>query len=58
MSFALNRSSAVQHLKHVDAIKIHDGITFNFYMGLPHVHPRVCIHYKHKHRHMEREDFP
>ena len=36
MSPALNRSSAIWHLKHSDAIKIRDGIIFDFYMGLSH----------------------
>ena len=37
MSPALNRSSAIRRFKHSDAIKIRDGITFNFYTGLPHM---------------------
>ena len=36
MSPALNRSSAIWHLKHSDAIKIRDGIIFDFYTGLSH----------------------
>ena len=56
MSLVLNVSSAVQCLKHSNAIKIHNGIhngtIFDFY------YPQVCIHYKHKHKQMEREDFP
>ena len=35
MSLALNGSSAIQHFEGSDAIGIHDGITFDFYMGLP-----------------------
>ena len=37
MSPVLNGSSAIRHFKGSDAVKIRDGITFNFYMGLPHV---------------------
>ena len=37
MSPALNRSSAIRYFKGSDAIEIHDRITFNFYMGLPHI---------------------
>ena len=35
MSLALNGSSAIQHFEGSDAIKIRDGITFDFYMELP-----------------------
>ena len=34
---ALNRSSAIQHFERSDAIEIRDGITFDFYMELPHI---------------------
>ena len=37
MNPAFNGSSAIQHFKHSDAIEIHDGITFDFYTGLPHI---------------------
>ena len=37
MSLALNGSSAIQHFEGNDAIQIRDGITFDFYMGPPHV---------------------
>ena len=37
MSPTLNRSSAIWHFKHSGAIEIRDGITFDFYAGLPHV---------------------
>ena len=37
MSPALNRSSEIRRFKHSDAIKIRDGITFDFYTGLPHI---------------------
>ena len=37
MSSALNRSSAIQRFEGSDAIEIRDGITFNFYTGLPHL---------------------
>ena len=35
MSPALNGSSTIQHFEGSDAIEICDGITFNFYTGLP-----------------------
>ena len=37
MSPALNGSSAIRRFERSDAIEIHDGITFDFYMGLPHI---------------------
>ena len=38
MSPALSGSSVIWHFEGNDAIKIHDGITFEFYTGLPHVY--------------------
>ena len=38
MSSALNGSSAIRRFKGSNAIEIRDGITFNFYTGLPHVY--------------------
>ena len=38
MSPALYGSSAIRRFKDRDAIEICDGITFNFYMGLPHMY--------------------
>ena len=38
MSPALNGSSAIRRFEGSDAIEIRDGITFDFYMGLPHIH--------------------
>ena len=35
MSPALNGSSAIRLFEHSDAIEIRDGITFDFYTGLP-----------------------
>ena len=37
MSPTFNRSSVIQHFKGSDAIEICDGITINFYIGLPHI---------------------
>ena len=37
MSPALNGSSVIRHFEGSDAIKICDGITFDFYTGLPHM---------------------
>ena len=38
MSPALNGSSALERFEHSNAIKIRNGIMFNFYPGLPHIH--------------------
>ena len=38
MSPALNGSSAIRRFERSDAIEIHDGITFDFYTGLPHMY--------------------
>ena len=40
MSPALNGSSVVRRFEGNDVIEICDGITFNFYTGLPH----ICIY--------------
>ena len=37
MSPALDGSSAIWHFKHSNAIEICNGITFDFYTGLPHI---------------------
>ena len=34
----LNRNSAVQHFERSDSVEIHDGIIYDFYTGLSHVH--------------------
>ena len=36
MSPALNESTALQRFKHGNAVKIRNGIMFNFYPGLTH----------------------
>ena len=38
MSPARNGSSAVRRFEGSDAIEIRDGITFDFYTGLPHMY--------------------
>ena len=38
MSPALNRSSTLQRFERSNADKIHNGIMFDFYPGLPHIH--------------------
>ena len=38
MSPTLNGSSLIRHFECSDAIKIHDGIIFDFYTGLSHVY--------------------
>ena len=43
MSPALSGSSAIRRFKGNDAIEIRDGITFEFYTGLPHI--RKCAIY-------------
>ena len=53
MSAALSGSSVIRHFERSDAIEIRDGITFDFYAGLPHIHSQsnvqhcitVCIRY-------------
>ena len=37
MSPALNGSSAIRCFEGSDAIEMRDGITFDFYTGLPHI---------------------
>ena len=37
MSPALNGSTALQRFKYSNAVEICNGITFNFYLGLPHL---------------------
>ena len=37
MSPVLNGSSAIRHFECGDAIEIRDGITLDFYTGLPHI---------------------
>ena len=37
MSPALNGSSAIRLSKRSNALQIHDGITLDFYTGLPHM---------------------
>ena len=37
MSPVLNGSSAIRRFKGSDTIKIRDGITLDFYTGLPHI---------------------
>ena len=42
MSPTLNRSSAIRRFKRGNAIETRDGITFDFYTGLPHIlHPII-----------------
>ena len=38
MSPALNGSLAIRRFEHSDAIEIRDGITLDFYTGLPHMY--------------------
>ena len=45
MSLALNGSSAIRRFEGSDAIKIRDGITFDFYTGLPHIESNIIFHF-------------
>ena len=38
LSPALNGSSEIRCFERSDVIEIHNGIIFDFYVGLPHVH--------------------
>ena len=44
LSPALNGRSALQRFECSNAIEIHDGITFNFYTRLPHMHNKKHYH--------------
>ena len=37
MSYALNRSSALERFEHGNAIEIRNRLMFDFYPGLPHI---------------------
>ena len=44
LSPALNGSSEIRRFERSDAIKIRNGIIFDFYMGLPHIKfVLICI---------------
>ena len=43
MSPTFNGSSALRHFEHGDVIEIRDGITFDFYTGLPHMYMAVVF---------------
>ena len=43
MSPALNGSSAIRRFEGSDAIEMRDGITFDFYTGLPHIYYGIQI---------------
>ena len=43
MSPALNGSSAIRRFEGSDVIEIRDGITFDFYTGLPQMVPPLPI---------------
>ena len=38
MSSTLNESSVLQHFERGNTVKIHNGIIFDFYPGLPHMY--------------------
>ena len=41
MSPVLSRSSALHRVKLGDVLELRDGIMFDFYPGLPHIHVHV-----------------
>ena len=43
MSPTLNGSSAIRRFEGSNAIEIHDGITFDFYTGLPHIYENSTV---------------
>ena len=43
MSPTVNGSFALQCFKRGKAVKLHNGIMFNFYLGLPHIF--LCVHF-------------
>ena len=48
MNAALHGSSAIRRFERSDAIEIRDGITFDFYTGLPQVHTPLSDNGKHR----------
>ena len=44
MSPTLNGSLVIRHFEGSDAIEICDGITLDFYTGLPHAHLHIYMH--------------
>ena len=51
MSSALNGSSATRHFEGSDVTEIHDGITFDFYTGLPQMVYIIMLLYMTMERH-------
>ena len=47
MSPALNGSSMLERFKQSNASEIRNGVMFNFYLGLPHIHIYQHIHTPH-----------
>ena len=43
MSPTVDGSSVIQHFKRSDAVEICDGITFDFYTGLPHMYIPLVV---------------
>ena len=44
MSPTLNGSLVIRHFEGSDAIEICNGITLDFYTGLPHAHLHIYMH--------------
>ena len=43
MSPALDGNSVIRHFKRSDVVEIRDGITFDFYTGLPHMYIPLVV---------------
>ena len=42
--YTLLEVSAIRHFEHSDAIEIRDGITFDFYTGLPYIYIYIYLY--------------
>ena len=43
MSLALDGSSVLEHFEYSNVIETHNGIMFNFYLGLPHIISSIFV---------------
>ena len=43
MSPALNRNSVLLHFEYSNAIEKRNGIMFDLYLGLPHIHIHILV---------------
>ena len=44
MNHVLNGNTVIRHFKHSNVIEIRNGITFDFYTGLPHIATQLNTH--------------